>query len=143
MFGAVGVAGRPPGHGAAGGGRQAQGFMAQPQGDAAVRHSLLDARDQDVAQRGAAVSAPVVAGARIGLMADAVDRTGGIDVETLIHQPVERLGGVPYRQPHQGVVHRASAQAHDVVEMRLGVVFDPLVALQARARRAQLAIGDP
>uniref|UniRef100_A0A0N4Z3S5 CBS domain-containing protein n=1 Tax=Parastrongyloides trichosuri TaxID=131310 RepID=A0A0N4Z3S5_PARTI len=143
MFGAVGVAGRNPGHGAAGVGRQAQHFMAQPQADPAVCDGLIDTRDQDVAQRGAAVSAPVVAGSRIGLVADAVDRTGGIDVETLFHQPVERLGGVPYRQPHQGLVHRASAQAHDVVEMRLGVVFDPLVALQARAGRAQLAVGDP
>ena len=60
-------------------------------------------------------------------------------LETDIHQPVEGLGGIVDRQPAQGRIDGAMADAHGIFIVIIGTVLNPLGLLQPRAGRTHLA----
>ena len=64
-----------------------------------------------------------------------------MDVEAIVHEPVEGLTSVEDSESHQIRISRALAEPHDIVEMGLGRILDTLRLLQLRTGGAHLRRG--
>ena len=61
--------------------------------------------------------------------------------QAAVHQPIKRICGMIYSQPHQLRISGFAADSHDVLEMQFGGIDDAFVFLQTCSSRAHLAGG--
>ncbi len=136
------VLGDHAGNAAIGGLDQLPGLRAVSDRHIAGIDMRLDLALEHIHDRDAPVAAPVIPELGIRFVRAPCDRVFRHHVETRIHEPVERIGGVPDRELHEILIDCAFADADDVVVVLLGRVLDALGRLHLGAGCAHLAHGE-